>query len=138
MSELQRSGKMAFNPFERMRALMLHRVRRSQMPSLIVWASVFCWLLTAATSLAGVHFSVTDLGTLPGKTSSEGYDANNAGQVTGVSSNGTGDDSAFLYGSGSRKTLGVLPGKSYSAGLAVNASGMVAGYSGTPGGANSA
>src|SRR5262249_16647552 len=79
---------------------------------------------------AEVVYELVDLGTLPGHAFSSASGINQAGQITGHSTNGRYDDRAFLYTNGALTNLGVLPGRSYSAGLRVNDAGQVVGYSG--------
>jgi len=72
--------------------------------------------------------SITDLGTLPGGTYSEGVAINALGQVTGTASSSLAPQRPFLYSAGGMTDLGSLGG-SYSAGLGINNSGQVTGYS---------
>lgn len=94
-------------------------------------------VLALGASSHRVHaaaYSVTDLGTLGGNSSS-GYAINDAGQVVGTSY--LDDNStihAFLYTEGNMVDLGTLGGDSSYA-QSVNASGQVVGYSITSGGA---
>ncbi len=74
-----------------------------------------------------VMYTVTDLGTLPGDSSSWATGINNLGQVVGVS----GPDNAFIYSGGQMQKLGNLPGYDYSHPYAINISGQVVGGSGS-------
>ena len=73
-----------------------------------------------------LSYSVTDLGTLGGATSS-GAGINNSGQVTGFAADALGNNHAFLYTRGATVDLGMLAGKS-SFGVGINNSGQVTGY----------
>jgi len=82
-------------------------------------------MLGAASAAQALSYTVTDLGTLGG-TSSSGYGINNSGQVTGWSYTASGFYHAFLYGNGSMTDLGGLGGKSI--GSSINDSGQVTGW----------
>ena len=73
-------------------------------------------------------YNVTDLGTLPGDTSSYGWRINASGQVVGVCQTSTGDDRAFLYSNGAMTYLGTLPGYLYSKATGINDNGQVVGW----------
>ena len=81
-------------------------------------------LLGAAPGSAQITYSLTDLGTLPGKTISHPTGINNQGQVTGFT-----ETHAFLWTNGVMTDLGTLPGGSISTGVAINALGEVVGDS---------
>ncbi|MDO9234683.1 MAG: hypothetical protein Q7U28_01455 [Aquabacterium sp.] len=70
---------------------------------------------------------LSSLGTLPGSTTSGGYDINNAGTIAGSS----GSD-AFIWQNGQMSMLPRATGASWANANAINASGQVAGSSGTP------
>lgn len=72
-------------------------------------------------------YTLTDLGTLGGG-STQAEDMNQAGQVTGYSTLGSGQTRAFFWDDGQMTNLGTLGG-SASAGKAINSLGHVAGYS---------
>ncbi len=73
---------------------------------------------------------MTDLGTLPGGTSSAAYGINASGQIVGAS--GTNAYShAFLYSNGTMTDLGLLPGGITSVATAINANGQIVGYADT-------
>lgn len=90
-------------------------------------------------SAAAQTYKVTDLGTLPGFSSSLAYDNNSLGQVTGCSDNSMLPTvpcttnipaDAYLWTSGGgMQDLGHLAGDDSSAGYVVNDSGEVVGYS---------
>ncbi len=91
----------------------------------------------AATSAAPPAYTLTDLGNLPGGTSSEGLGVNDKGQVAGydyVPVTGGARFHAFLSGpnGGALQDLGTLPGGAFSQGYGVNAGGQVAGYGDIP------
>ena len=69
--------------------------------------------LLAVTALSdtavALHYTVTDLGTLPGEFASEASALNDRGQVIGVCSSG-GEGKAFLWEKGIMRPLPVLPG----------------------------
>jgi probable HAF family extracellular repeat protein len=83
-------------------------------------------------ALAGVQYTVTDLGALPGETYSEATGINNAGQVVGRSTP-NGNSHAFLYSGGVMSDLGTLGG-SYSEATGINNAGQIVGTSYTTGG----
>jgi probable HAF family extracellular repeat protein len=95
-------------------------------------------LLTHSLATAQ-KYTVTDLGALPGFTSTYAGDNNNTGLVTGCSDNSTLPtvpcttnipSDAFLWSSsGGMQDLGNLPGNDMSIGYVVNDSGVVVGYS---------
>ena len=74
-------------------------------------------------------YTVTDLGTLGG-TSSTAYGINNSGQVVGYATTG-GDAAAhaFLYSGGSMQDLGTALDGTYSDAIGINNSGQVVGDS---------
>lgn len=72
---------------------------------------------------------LTDLGTLPGGSSSTGYDINNKGQVVGVSTTSTGQSRAVLWSNGSIVDLGTLPGYPQSYANGINDAGQIVGIS---------
>ena len=73
---------------------------------------------------AEIRYSVTDLGTLGGRT--YGVSLNDAGQATGSSTTLTGAFHAFLYTDGQMQDLGTLGGD-YSQGLHINNAGQITG-----------
>ncbi len=93
----------------------------------------FTWIVLALGGVANawgqVQYAVTDLGTLPGGSSSFAYGINNSGQIVGDAyANGTALQHAFLYSGGSMQDLGTLGGQeSYAYGI--NDSGLIVGYS---------
>jgi probable HAF family extracellular repeat protein len=71
---------------------------------------------------------MTDLGTLPGGSSSGAFGINDNGQVVGGSDTSNGEGQAFLYANGTMTDLGTLPGWSGSWAYGINDSGQVVGY----------
>ncbi|AKB35468.1 hypothetical protein MSSAC_0878 [Methanosarcina siciliae C2J] len=74
---------------------------------------------------------MTDLGTLPGKSSSIAYGINNKGQVVGTSQTDTGETDAFLWQNGVMTDLGALSGISGSGAYEINENGQILGSNGT-------
>jgi len=68
---------------------------------------------------------MTDLGTLPGGSSSSALDINERGQVVGQADNGS-VGLAFLWQQGTMIGLGTLGG-SHTTGIAINDSGQIVG-----------
>lgn len=101
--------------------------------------STCLWVLLLGAAAAAQTYNVTDLGTLPGFSSSHAYDNNSPGQATGCSDNSMLPTvpcstnipaDAFLWSSsGGMQDLGNLPGNDSSAAYVVNDSGEVIGYS---------
>jgi len=93
----------------------------------------WAWAVLALVGQARADVIVTDLGTLPGYTTSVAYGINNSGQVVGASSNIGGQPAqAFLYSGGVMTGLGTLGGtSSYADGI--NDSGQVVGQAFTNG-----
>jgi len=81
------------------------------------------------------HFTVTDLGTLPGGEESAAYALNDRGQVVGWSDSGVDSAASFskdmvhnhavLWDSGKVRDLGLLKGFPFSAGHGINRSGQI-------------
>ncbi len=85
-------------------------------------------VLSCGASSATVLYSVVDLGTLGG-TSSTANDVNNAGQIVGRSNvAGDGAEHAFLYSGGTMYDLGAM-GYANSTATRINGSGQIVGYS---------
>ena len=74
---------------------------------------------------------VTDLGTLPGGSSSEARAINNSGAIAGFSDVAGGGTHAFVYQDGAMIDLGALASGLSSRALAINEAGSIAGWSGT-------
>jgi len=85
-------------------------------------------------------YTLTDLGTLPGGTSSSSAGVNGGGQVTGQADTMDNATHAFLSApnGGALQDLGTLPGGYFSIGWGVNAGGQVTGQANTSGGSNHA
>ena len=73
-------------------------------------------------------YTLTDLGTLGGG-STQAYDINEAGQITGRSTLGSGQTRAFRWDDGQMTNLGTLAGGTASVGQGINGLGDVVGYS---------
>jgi uncharacterized membrane protein len=82
-------------------------------------------LFFTASPAAAISYTITDLGALPGATTSTAVDINNAGQIVG-NSGGYG----FLWENGAMQSLGALPGADSSAAARINNGGQVVGSSG--------
>jgi probable HAF family extracellular repeat protein len=79
---------------------------------------------------------MTDLGTLPGGSESQGNGINSSGQITGWSQTAVGKPTlAFIWSNGTYTNLGPVPGGSDSQGMAINDSGEVVGRAFSAGGA---
>lgn len=89
----------------------------------------FCSILTAPSVCAQ---QIIDLGDLGGGYSYASQ-INDSGQIVGISSNSSGNSTAFLYSNGTMSSLGTLGGTTSFA-LAINSSGQVVGYSTTSSG----
>src|SRR5215469_3033469 len=74
----------------------------------------------------GQTYTLTDLGTLGGHTSSA-RSINAAGEIVGESETPTGSTHAFLYISGRMTDLGTLGGE-FSDALGINSSGEIVGF----------
>jgi probable HAF family extracellular repeat protein len=86
------------------------------------------FLLAAYGNACGqAQYTVTDLGTLPGGSSSEAYGINNSAQVAGDSYASSGFSHAFLYSGGSMTDIGAL-GVNNTFAYGINNSGQVVGY----------
>lgn len=102
--------------------------------------SALCLLAVAAlsTSLPRAQstpgpYVLTDLGTLGGG-STYPYEINEAGQITGYSTNSSSQTRAFLWDDGQMTNLGLMGGN-YSSGRGINGLGHVVGYANiVPGG----
>jgi probable HAF family extracellular repeat protein len=90
------------------------------------------WRAPSSLPLTSTRFfyssgTLLDLGTLGG-TFSVGFEVNDSGEVTGMSSEANGDNHGFIYSGGTMHDLGTLGGPS-SEGDAINANGDIAGSS---------
>jgi probable HAF family extracellular repeat protein len=109
--------------------------KRKCLLSGLVWlAFLFVFPFAASRAGAAVMYTVTDLGTLPGSTSSIATGINNKGQVVGYCNTENSSwpyytSQAFLYYPfGYMQGLGTLPGQSSSLATGINDSGLVVGY----------
>ena len=90
--------------------------------TMVVGVASLVLLLVVGKAWGTVQYTVTDLGTLPGCTSSYANGINSSGEVVGYSGNG-----AFVYSGSSMQSLGTPPsGGSYQA-YGINDSGEVVG-----------
>ncbi|HEX2973332.1 MAG TPA: DUF3466 family protein [Tepidisphaeraceae bacterium] len=89
-----------------------------------VSAIVLAW---ASVAMAEVKYTVTDLGTLGGASSSAGC-INNQGQIVGSATTRSGESHAFLYSGVTMVDLGTLGGSSSSA-SGINDNGQIVGTS---------
>ena len=74
---------------------------------------------------------ITDLGVLPGGTTSEATGINASGQIVGDGDISSGVTHAFLYSGGVMTDLGTLPRGAYSYATAINDAGQITGWSTT-------
>jgi probable HAF family extracellular repeat protein len=81
----------------------------------------------AGNTWGQVQYTVTDLGTLPGGSSSEATGINNSGQVVGYCVASSGYYHGFLYSHGLMQDLGTLPNGVNSFGFGINDKGQVVG-----------
>jgi probable HAF family extracellular repeat protein len=79
------------------------------------------------------HGAITDLGTLPGGTSSKAAAINDRGQIVGQSTTASGDMHAFLYDDGVMIDLGTLGGN-FSSATGINHHGEIVGVANTASG----
>jgi probable HAF family extracellular repeat protein len=94
-------------------------------------------LLSALTALvlvpaAGAQtYTITDLGTFPGGTVSEGYGVSGVGQVVGYARISNYDAHGFIWSerAGLRQLSSIPPQTNFGVAQAINSSGVVAGYS---------
>lgn len=96
-----------------------------------VWAFLLLLPLLSQAEVVtenSITYVVTDLGTLPGDTTSTGVGINALGQVTGVSNNDSGTTPhAFIYSNGVMAAVPTPAGFPYSAALGINDAGQVVG-----------
>jgi probable HAF family extracellular repeat protein len=90
-------------------------------------AAAFAMLAMAATSRAGISYTLQDLGTLPGWPSAYPSAINNKGQVTGNDYSNMPYSTAFLYSGATLTDLGTN-GQVASVGTGINNAGQVVGY----------
>ncbi len=83
-----------------------------------------------STSSSSRTYSITDLGVLPGGTSSSAAALNNKGQIVGLSGSGS-SSHAFLWQSNQIADLGTPPGGSFSQATGINDSGQICGTFGS-------
>jgi probable HAF family extracellular repeat protein len=93
-------------------------------------------LLRSGTPVASAAttYTITDLGALPGSSSSGATGINASGQVVGWSGFADGNQHAFLWQHGTITDLGTLPGDASSVASSINDAGQVVGWSGTASG----
>src|ERR1017187_8441589 len=107
--------------------------KRTYLVSTVVWFAILIFIPFAASRAgAAAMYAVTDLGTMPGYSSSIATGINNRGQIVGYCNTGNNWDStsqAFLYYSfGYMQGLGSLPGLTSSFATGINDNGFVVGY----------
>src|SRR5436309_2282490 len=87
-------------------------------------------LCVTACLHAGVIYSVTDLGVLPGGTYSSATGLSSSGRVTGYGDTTSNQSAAFVW-NGSLANVGP-PGSPLAIATAINASGQIVGYAFAP------
>ena len=92
------------------------------------------WALSGALNAQSLQYTISDLGTLQGKTNSYATGINSAGDVVGSSYSGGSDSHAFIYSGGVMTDLGTM-GRIYSHAEAINDTGAIAGWLAAPGAA---
>jgi probable HAF family extracellular repeat protein len=97
--------------------------------SKIMAVGTLFFLALLAEAASAQDYTVIDLGTLGGKSSSA-FAINANGQITGSAATAAGHQHAFLYQNGTMQDLGTFGGTS-SAGLAINIKGQITGYADT-------
>ena len=104
--------------------------RRSGLAYKTCVAAVWTALSLAADSAQAVTYTITDLGTLPGDTSSTADAINSSGQVVGNSLDLNKNFHAFVWSPGTGMVgIGTLPGDTNNLVLAINPGGQVVGSS---------
>lgn len=105
------------------------------------WGSLFAALVLLISSASAQTYTVTDLGVLPGYTSSWAGDLNTSGQVVGCSDTSSGDNepcggmfgttghASLWNASTGLQDLGTLGGGTYSVADGINDNGQVVGWS---------
>jgi probable HAF family extracellular repeat protein len=96
---------------------------------LLIFGMLAAAAFPAAAQQPAPSYSVTDLGTLGGR-SSEALGLNSFGDVVGASTTSDGASHAFLYRGGTLVDLGTLPGGTTSRARAINDRGDIVGDSG--------
>ena len=91
--------------------------------SLVIVLFLSLSLPFAPAASAVPHYVVTDIGVLPGDTTSAAYGVNDSGQVAGLSTSSTGPKSAVLYSGGSLTDITPPGGTGAAAAVAINDSG---------------
>jgi probable HAF family extracellular repeat protein len=99
----------------------------------------FCLVVFVTCFAAGQTYTVTDIGVLPGDSSSLAYYVNSSGQVTGCSDNSTSQstlcqgglpsDTYLWTSSAGIQNLGTLAGDNSSVGFDINDAGEIVGFS---------
>lgn len=86
-------------------------------------------LAAAASAVAQPRYAVTDLGVLPGASSSSARNLNDRGEVVGYCSPATPDFNqiAFVWRNGTMRSLGLLRDGNYSMATAINGNGVITG-----------
>src|SRR4051812_43738035 len=92
------------------------------------FVTVLVVLVAADRFVEAVTYTITDLGTLGGASSSASA-LNDQGQVVGTSLTASGQAHAFLYSGGVMADLGTLAGQNYSRAQDINNAGNVVGAS---------
>ena len=75
---------------------MIPRPRRLSCHLLVLWASILITAVSGPAAVADGLYTITDLGTLSGQSSSVATSINNQGQVVGISYDGS--DGSFASG----------------------------------------
>ena len=110
-------------------------ILRSGVSSLQNPVSEFSVTAGGTTFQTAAGYTVTNLGTLSGGSSSNANRLNNAGQVVGTSDSSSGSR-AVIYSGSTVTDLGTLPGDNSSNAFAINEFGQAVGTSGSSGGSS--
>ena len=99
------------------------------------WRAIATGLVLLASSLgtiaAAPHYTITEIGVLPGGTASFATAINAPGDVVGYSYDAGLDERAFIWRSGTLTNLGTFPNGHYSLALGLNNLGQIVGDSDT-------